>query len=200
MELRIQMLDSNNDLLVFTDEKFKESVVSEIRDYCCLNERFHIYDEKENLVAEISAFFIDECRSYSCGLSITTVADYMSQELLDAIQVLVKTEDYDEIILTPAYTCYIQTLYVYPEFRNMGIGKYLWENIVDIFEYFMKKDIHAIIVYPKPHTITIKNEDTFEKEPIEDDEMLQKMKNGLISGGYKEINNSNYYMRIFLDE
>lgn len=199
MELRIKMLDSKNDLLVFTDEKIMEGVVTEIRDYCCINARFHIYDEKENLVAEISAFFIDESRSYNNGLSITTVADCMSQELLDAIKVLVKTEDYDEIIFTPAYTCYIQTLYVYPEFRNMGIGKYLWENIADIFEYFMNKDIHAIIVYPKPHTI-IKNGNTFEKEPIEDDEMLQKMKSGLVLGGYKEIDNSNYFMKIYLDE
>ena len=199
MELRIEMLDSKNDLLVFTDEKFMERVVKEIRDYCCINAMFHIYDEKENLVAEISAFFIDESRSYNNGLSITTVADCMSQELLDAIKVLVKTEDYDEIIFTPAYTCYIQTLYVYPEFRNMGIGKYLWENIADIFEYFMNKDIHAIIVYPKPHTI-IKNGNTFEKEPIEDDEMLQKMKSGLVLGGYKEIDNSNYFMKIYLDE
>lgn len=199
MELRIEMLDSKNDLLVFTDEKFIERVVTEIRDYCCINAMFHIYDEKENLVAEISAFFIDESRSYNNGLSITTVADCMSQELLDAIKVLVKTEDYDEIIFTPAYTCYIQTLYVYPEFRNMGIGKYLWENIADIFEYFMNKDIHAIIVYPKPHTI-IKNGNTFEKEPIEDDEMLQKMKSGLVLGGYKEIDNSNYFMKIYLDE
>ena len=199
MELRIEMLDSKNDLLVFTDEKFMERVVTEIRDYCCINAMFHIYDEKENLVAEISAFFIDESRSYNNGLSITTVADCMSQELLDAIKVLVKTEDYDEIIFTPAYTCYIQTFYVYPEFRNMGIGKYLWENIADIFEYFMNKDIHAIIVYPKPHTI-IKNGNTFEKEPIEDDEMLQKMKSGLVLGGYKEIDNSNYFMKIYLDE
>ena len=199
MELRIEMLDSKNDLLVFTDEKFMERVVTEIRDYCCINAMFHIYDEKENLVAEISAFFIDESRSYNNGLSITTVADCMSQELLDTIKVLVKTEDYDEIIFTPAYTCYIQTLYVYPEFRNMGIGKYLWENIADIFEYFMNKDIHAIIVYPKPHTI-IKNGNTFEKEPIEDDEMLQKMKSGLVLGGYKEIDNSNYFMKIYLDE
>ena len=199
MELRIEMLDSKNDLLVFTDEKFMERVVTEIRDYCCINAMFHIYDEKENLVAEISAFFIDESRSYNNGLSITTVADCMSQELLDAVKVLVKTEDYDEIIFTPAYTCYIQTLYVYPEFRNMGIGKYLWENIADIFEYFMNKDIHAIIVYPKPHTI-IKNGNTFEKEPIEDDEMLQKMKSGLVLGGYKEIDNSNYFMKIYLDE
>lgn len=199
MELRIEMLDSKNDLLVFTDEKFMERVVTEIRDYCCINAMFHIYDEKENLVAEISAFFIDESRSYNNGLSITTVADCMSQELLDAIKVLVKTEDYDEIIFTSAYTCYIQTLYVYPEFRNMGIGKYLWENIADIFEYFMNKDIHAIIVYPKPHTI-IKNGNTFEKEPIEDDEMLQKMKSGLVLGGYKEIDNSNYFMKIYLDE
>lgn len=199
MELRIKMLDSKNDLLVFTDEKFMERVVTEIIDYCCINAMFHIYDEKENLVAEISAFFIDESRSYNNGLSITTVADCMSQELLDAIKVLVKTEDYDEIIFTPAYTCYIQTLYVYPEFRNMGIGKYLWENIADIFEYFMNKDIHAIIVYPKPHTI-IKNGNTFEKEPIEDDEMLQKMKSGLVLGGYKEIDNSNYFMKIYLDE
>ena len=199
MELRIKMIDSKNDLLVFTDEKFMERVVTEIRDYCCINAMFHIYDEKENLVAEISAFFIDESRSYNNGLSITTVADCMSQELLDAVKVLVKTEDYDEIIFTPAYTCYIQTLYVYPEFRNMGIGKYLWENIADIFEYFMNKDIHAIIVYPKPHTI-IKNGNTFEKEPIEDDEMLQKMKSGLVLGGYKEIDNSNYFMKIYLDE
>lgn len=199
MQLRIEMLDSKNDLLVFTDEKFMERVVTEIRDYCCINAMFHIYDEKENLVAEISAFFIDESRSYNNGLSITTVADCVSQELLDAIKVLVKTEDYDEIIFTPAYTCYIQTLYVYPEFRNMGIGKYLWENIADIFEYFMNKDIHAIIVYPKPHTI-IKNGNTFEKEPIEDDEMLQKMKSGLVLGGYKEIDNSNYFMKIYLDE
>ena len=199
MELRIEMLDSKNDLLVFTDEKFMERVVTEIRDYCCINAMFHIYDEKENLVAEISAFFIDESRSDNNGLSITTVADCMSQELLDAVKVLVKTEDYDEIIFTPAYTCYIQTFYVYPEFRNMGIGKYLWENIADIFEYFMNKDIHAIIVYPKPHTI-IKNGNTFEKEPIEDDEMLQKMKSGLVLGGYKEIDNSNYFMKIYLDE
>lgn len=199
MELRIEMLDSKNDLLVFTDEKFMERVVTEIRDYCCINAMFHIYDEKENLVAEISAFFIDESRSYNNGLSITTVADCMSQELLDAVKVLVKTEDYDEIIFTPAYTCYIQTFYVYPEFRNMGIGKYLWENIADIFEYFMNKDIHAIIVYPKPHTI-IKNGNTFEKEPIEDDEMLQKMKSGLVLGGYKEIDNSNYFMKIYMDE
>ena len=176
-----------------------ERVVTEIRDYCCINAMFHIYDEKENLVAEISAFFIDESRSYNNGLSITTDADCMSQELLDAVKVLVKTEDYDEIIFTPAYTCYIQTFYVYPEFRNMGIGKYLWENIADIFEYFMNKDIHAIIVYPKPHTI-IKNGNTFEKEPIEDDEMLQKMKSGLVLGGYKEIDNSNYFMKIYLDE
>ena len=199
MELRIKMIDSKNDLLVFTDEKFMERVVTEIRDYCCINAMFHIYDEKENLVAEISAFFIDESRSYNNGLSITTVADCMSQELLDAVKVLVKTEDYDEIIFTPAYTCYIQTFYVYPEFRNMGIGKYLWENIADIFEYFMNKDIHAIIVYPKPHTI-IKNGNTFEKEPIEDDEMLQKMKSWLVLGGYKEIDNSNYFMKIYLDE
>ena len=199
MELRIEMLDSKNDLLVFTDEKFMERVVTAIRDYCCINAMFHFYDEKENRVAEISAFFIDESRSYNNGLSITTVADCMSQELLDAVKVLVKTEDYDEIIFTPAYTCYIQTFYVYPEFRNMGIGKYLWENIADIFEYFMNKDIHAIIVYPKPHTI-IKNGNTFEKEPIEDDEMLQKMKSGLVLGGYKEIDNSNYFMKIYLDE
>lgn len=199
MELRIEMLDSKNDLLVFTDEKFMERVVTEIRDYCCINAMFHIYDEKENLVAEISAYFIDEVRCYNNGLSISTVADYMSQELLEAINALEKVENYEEIIFTPAYTCYIQTLYVYPEFRNKGIGKYLWENIAGIFEYFMNKDIHAIIVYPKPHTI-IKNGNTLEKKEVEDDEMLQKMKKGLTSGGYNQVENSNYYVKIYLDE
>ena len=30
--------------------------------------------------------------------------------------------------------------------------------------------------------------------------MLQKMKSGLVLGGYKEIDNSNYFMKIYLDE
>lgn len=63
----------------------------------------------------------------------------------------------------------------------------------------MNKDIHAIIVYPKPHTI-IKNGNTLEKKEVEDDEMLQKMKKGLTSGGYNQVENSNYYVKIYLDE
>ena len=198
MELKIKMYDTKDEMIFDTEERFAEEIIYEIDDYYCIPVAFYVLDENENKVATITAYFLDERRIADNGFEISTVADMVSQELYDAIKTLKKSKEYGEIY-SAAYTCYIETLYVYPEFRGLGIGKYLWENIADIFEYFTNKDVHAMIVYPKPHTL-IEDKNSVTKKAIEDEAMLQIMKDCLISAEYEEIESSNYFMRIYLDE
>ena len=56
-----------------------------------------------------------------------------------------------------------------------------------------------MVVYPKPHVLIEGRTNTI-KRAIEDDELLQVMKHCLVSNGYEEIEDSNYFMKIYLDE
>ena len=198
MQLKIEMYDVKDEMIFDTEEIFAHEIIQEVDGYYCVPVVFEIFDEDENEVATITAYFLDERRIADNGLEISTVADMFSQDLYNAVNTLKKSENYSDIC-SEAYTCYIETLYVYPMFRGLGIGKYLWENIADIFEYFTNRNIHAMVVYPKPHVLIEGRTNTI-KRAIEDDELFQVMKHCLVSNGYEEIEDSNYFMKIYLDE
>lgn len=142
MQLKIEMYDVKDEMIFDTEKIFAHGIIQEVDGYYCVPVVFEVFDEDENEVATITAYFLDERKIADNGLEISTVADMFSQDLYNVVNTLKKSENYSDIC-SKAYTCYIETLYVYPMFRGLGIGKYLWEKIADIFEYFTNRNIHT---------------------------------------------------------
>ena len=152
-----------------------------------------ISDEDKVRVGEIVASFIDEANCLNDGVDALVIADDESIDFGIALDAMQRSRDYEKLSINkewqPLFTVYMDTFYIYPEYRNKGIGTYLLNNIGDILRIFTNKEIHAVGVILKPQCLS---GETMTEE--EESAMLRKMQRLFKNAGYKKIKNSEVYM------
>ena len=145
-----------------------------------------IDDEDKVQVAKIVASFIDEENCLNDDVDAFFMADGENGDFGNAIYAMQHARAYKELSVNkewkPLFTVYMDAFYVYPEYRNKGIGTYLLNNIGEIFRIFTNKDIHAVGVILNPQCL--KGESMTEKEEAA---MLRKMQRLFKRAGYKKI-------------
>ena len=115
---------------------------------------FTLYNNNK-IIAQVSGIFFDEDKiKYEYG-SIVGIADVINSDVYDAIKTLSKSKIYyqeidEEKYFLPLFTCYIQQIYVYPEYRKKGIARFIFKNMKKIFKYCFNTEIHCLIIIPKP--------------------------------------------------
>lgn len=67
-------------------------------------------------------------------------------------------------------TLYIEHLYVYPKFRDIGIEEYLLNNLSEIIAYFIDSYPHCVAITPLPLSLT-ETDDQMEWSVIDDPDM-----------------------------
>lgn len=96
------------------------------------------YSITEKKVAIVNAIFLNIKNMYNDGINIEDVADVIdtpyTDDIVSAIELffnnnLLPETDFDKTVSL----CYLNRVYIYPEFRNNGIATYIFDNIQEIF-------------------------------------------------------------------
>ena len=85
-------------------------------------------------------------------------------------------------------------LYIYPEYRDKGIGTYIFENVQDIFEYITGNKTKIIIIYPKPQEPKSNGWGASEDN---DGVMLNKMISKIEQFQFYPIEDTGFYIKDF---
>ena len=99
-------------------------------------------------VATVTGIFFDENKILNEGQDAIDIADMFTSDTFEAIDVLMGSELFQREInenksMTPLFNCYIERVYIYPEYRNSGMGNYIFNNLD---QYFYIVLIHLFVV------------------------------------------------------
>lgn len=158
--------------------------------------------DEEKPAALMEVHLINTTEAERLGIDIIDACDEHSQDLYNAAVYLNQferndKEDFwndwvdkldDNYMYNDYMNAYIDTLYVYPEFRNKGLGELLIEQLPAFVRYYYKTSLYLAAIVSSPHVI---NEDGT-KEPIEDEEMHKKMNKFVEKHGFTEIEKNSY--------
>lgn len=171
---------------------FEENIYEE-REWS-LNFTICVCTEEDVEVAFIEGTLFDENKLEECGIDIAEAADYIAQDEHDAAYWLSQFEGYrdedEEWIWQNAYSGYLATFYVYEEYRNKGIGKYLFTNLHKILKYSLNIDLRCLCIYPQPQ-----NPENWSN--INDDKMKKTMIQVIESNGFVETGNEGFYVKVY---
>lgn len=170
------------------------SYVDEMNEYS-----FHVsisVSENGSRVATVHGLVFDENKILNEHENIVNIADIHSADALGAISSLVKSSIYkqesdENLIFESPYICYIETLYVYPQYRGKSIGKYIFNNIYNIFLYSLNIHTRCLVICPKPQEPVDKHSWV---NSLDDDGRLKKIMLNVLKGcGYKRIGKTEFF-------
>lgn len=194
MKLKIKVSSSRNEIeWIDINEPFSQCI-DEMEEYSF--RAFLSIFEEDTLVAEVYGVVFDEEKIINEGQDIVDIADMYDGDTEGAISTLIKSKIYkqeldENLIFTSPYSCYIEKVYVNPEYRGKGIGKYIFNNLYDIFLHCLNIHIRCFIIYPKPQQPD--DEGNWENSPDEDGSMKKLMIDVIKKSGYREIGKSGYF-------
>ena len=153
-------------------------------------------DDTDEKIATVSGIFFDEYKILNEGEDIVELADIIDVDVYRAMLDLSKSklhnQDLDENkAWLPLFSCYIERIYIYPKFRSRGLGRYIFENLEQIFLHCFNTYIHSFVIYPKPQQPDEKN--GWINSPDADGSILKRMIDILKKTGYKKIGKSRFY-------
>lgn len=113
------------------------------------------YAPTDNIVAVVETVFFNIKHIYNDDVDIQDIADVIEndfgEDISHAIDIFINNTKYvSNDFEQSELLCYLHRLYIYPEYRNKGVGTYIFENMQDIFEYITGYQTKIIIIYPKP--------------------------------------------------
>ena len=127
-------------------------------------------------------------------------ADSRSQIEIDYVQALFESEEYHRDLLDydngdifiecgkQIISGALHRFYVYPEYRKLGIGEFMLNNLDKILERTLNLKLRCLITYPKP-------------DEGQDANMLDVMIKHITDNGFKMLQfDNNYYIRDYLEE
>jgi GNAT superfamily N-acetyltransferase len=147
---------SQNNIVIDLETSFQEQVDVWEEDKYSFMGSFEIIDEdNKKPVASVSGTFFNHNKIDNDGENIVDVADWICQDVYNAMfelnkSMLYKREIDDDKLLLALYLCYIDRVFVYPEYRNKRIGKYIFDNLKDLCCYCFNVTIHSFVIFPKP--------------------------------------------------
>jgi GNAT superfamily N-acetyltransferase len=183
-----------------------EDFDKEIFEYDDGNKKFTFYGAfnlyiNRKIATSVSGIFFDENKIINEYKNIVDIADIIDADVYDAIKTLYnsriyKQEIFDDKIFSSLFTCYIQRVYVYPEFRKRGIARYIFKNLDKIFLHCFNTEIHCLVIIPKPQQPNKKEKyEEWVNTPDENGVMLNLMIKLLKIEGYKNIGKTNVYVK-----
>lgn len=211
-------IEATSDRLVETyvplDESFKEGVPDFKRFMFEFGIEVFECDELCNAkgkVAQMSGILFDENELTKDDEDIVYWADSESQELYEAMNALCETipdkyrPDRYESILEDGFdedkmferraTGYISTLYVDPDYRQRGIGKYLLDNLYDIIFHHFGYAAHFIVIGTEPYEmVEIDGEESLRYDGA-GKEMGEVVLKTMESCGYEPLKNGYHYYK-----
>ncbi len=170
-----------------------------------INSGFNLYavdDEysiTEEIVATVNAIFFNIKDIYNEGVNIVDVADIIDTPYTDDIVCAIES-CLDNNLLSGTELnsiesiCYLNRVYIYPEYRNNGIATYIFENLKDIFEYITGRESQIVLIYPKPQ-----EPEGYGWHNIEDKNniMLNKMISKIEQFQFKPFQDTGFYIKTF---
>lgn len=192
MILKIEVSSSRDEIeWIDTNEPFSQCI-DEMEQYSF--RAFVSIFEEDNLVAEVSGIVFDEQKILNEGQDIVDIADMYDSDTFGAISTLIESKIYkqeldENLIFTPPYSCYIEKVYVEPEYRRKGIAKYIFNNLYEIFLHCLNIHIRCFVIYPNPQQPNEKGI----WENLSDEDMKKLMINVIKKSGYRRIGKSGYF-------
>lgn len=209
MNLKIDAYSSNHSVLIDTGDSFKNQLDRMEEMKYCFDCGFSLYETDEygdviegGLIAEVHGILFDKDKILNDNLTLDEVADWTDGDAFGGMVHLLKSKVFKEEIdedkfFMPLFECYISTLYVYPKYRNQGLGKYIFENLCDILEHCFNVTIHCIYIYPNPQ-VPKKVSNLTSWVDLDDnkkDDMKKHMISVLHKAGYRRLGkNTGYFV------
>lgn len=157
------------------------------------------YSITEKKVAIVNAIFLNIKNMYNDGINIEDVADVIdtpyTDDIVSAIELffnnnLLPETDFDKTVSL----CYLNRVYIYPEFRNNGIATYIFDNIQEIFEYITGEKPHIVLIYPKPQE---PDGNRWRNSEDKNDIMLNKMISKIQQFKFVPVKETGFYIKTF---
>lgn len=200
MFLKFEFKNCNDEIRICVNKDF-ESDISEYDKYSSKIE-IKIYDienenddyknnEDLNVVAIIEAQLLNIDKIEEDDEELVDIADMLDGEVYGNIYELRNSKFYDEEAIYQGYACCLEKLYVMPEYRKKGVGKYLINNLTKIIEYFTNTDITYTVLCLNPLCL---NDEKWEQLKQEKTQMKNIMKKTYKAAGFKQIRNTNHFV------
>lgn len=189
MKLRFITRSTRDEFFADTKESFSESIHDK-HDYYYFH--FDIYvDYRGRQVAEVHGFAFDEEANDDNNYAIGDIADDLSGDAGTAIYTMLQSDVFNDILLgsmfTSMYSVYIDKVYVVPDYRCKGIGKYIFLNLKSILQHAFNINTRCFTIVPKPQK---PGESSWENEQDPDGEKRKLMIRVIEKAGYKQIEES----------
>ena len=157
------------------------------------------YAPTDNIVAVVETVFFNIKHIYNDAVDIQDIADVIEndfgEDISHAIDIFVNNTKYvSNDFEQSELLCYLHRLYIYPEYRDKGIGTYIFENVQDIFEYITGNKTKIIIIYPKPQEPKSNGWGASEDN---DGVMLNKMISKIEQFQFYPIEDTGFYIKDF---
>ena len=157
------------------------------------------YAPTDNIVAVVETVFFNIKHIYNDDVDIQDIADVIEndfgEDISHAIDIFVNNTKYvSNDFEQSELLCYLHRLYIYPEYRDKGIGTYIFENVQDIFEYITGNKTKIIIIYPKPQEPKSNGWGASEDN---DGVMLNKMISKIEQFQFYPIEDTGFYIKDF---
>lgn len=168
-----------------------------------INAGFDLYavnDEYANtgkVVATVNAIFFNIKEINKDNINIVDIADVMDTSFTDDIVEAIELFINNDFLLKKEKVncfCYLNRVYVYPEFRNHGIASYLFENIQQIFKYITDNEIQIIFIFPKPQE---PSNNGWRNSEDTDNIMINKMVSKIQQFNFVPVEETGFYCKIF---
>lgn len=158
---------------------------------------FDLEDERTSEeIATVSGIFFDEDKILNESENIVNIADMFDGDVYVAMAALSKSKLHnkklnDEKARLSLFSCYIERIYIYPKFRELGLSRYIYENLEQIFLHCFNIQIHSFVIYPKPQQPD--KDGNWNDSSDNDGLMLKKMISVLKKNGYKQLGKTGFY-------
>ena len=157
------------------------------------------YAPTDNIVAVVETVFFNIKHIYNDDVDIQDIADVIEndfgEDISHAIDIFVNNTKYvSNDFEQSELLCYLHRLYIYPEYRDKGIGTYIFENVQDIFEYITGNKTKIIIIHPKPQEPKSNGWGASEDN---DGVMLNKMISKIEQFQFYPIEDTGFYIKDF---
>jgi len=194
MKLDLYVTTSREDIEnLILNEPFSKSI--EEREEYSFYVFLKIYSGR-TLVAELNGMVFDEDKIMNDGNDMTDVADMHYGDVYGAICTLMKSNIYKEeldidLMYASPYSSYIERVYINPKYRNKGVGKYIFNQLYDIFLHCLNIHTRCFVICPKPQLPDDKK--NWINATDEDGSKKKLMIDVIKKSGYKRIGKSEFY-------
>lgn len=187
MKLKIEVRSTRDELFIDTNKPFVDNIRFADEYYYFY---FDLYFFKgKNQISEVHGLAFDEEANDDNDYAIGDIADDLSGDAGIAIFTMLQSDLYNDILLgsvfTNTYSVYIDKVYVDPEYRNKGIGKYILDNLRSILQHTFNISTRCFTIVPRPQIPN--EEDEWENDPDINGEKRKIMIKVIEQAGYKQI-------------